>query len=317
MALDNAQFIAELSITDPPGSDPLSQGDDQIRTIKRATQQSFPNIDKAVTLTADQMNLAAIKNEENEFTAKQIILQQTIQLDDVLDNDVLSYLYFTAGVPDWGLANDNNTVLSESKFRMRRWIAGVAQADAYQIDQVTGVMDFDQVPTVQGAPLWIAGEIRMFVAAATPGTNWFIADGTNGTVDLDDRVLVGEGISSPGTLLAPNLVGTAAAGTTGSTAISSAQMPSHRHRIRSGGASGITDVALGNVSTQTVVGGNRGNTSSAFFDTNSGGQQFIENTGSGSGHTHTKAAAAVTENGADRNTVRPLSAVVQYHQYVP
>ena len=85
MALDNANFIAELSITDPPGTDPLSQGDDQIRTIKRATQQSFPNIDAAVTLTAAQMNLAAIKNETNVFTVQQTIQDQNLILDAVAD----------------------------------------------------------------------------------------------------------------------------------------------------------------------------------------------------------------------------------------
>ena len=68
MPLDNAQFISELSITDPPGTDPLNQGDDQIRTVKRATQQSFPNIDAPVTLTAAQLEQAAIKNEANTFT---------------------------------------------------------------------------------------------------------------------------------------------------------------------------------------------------------------------------------------------------------
>ncbi len=73
MALDAANFIAELSITDPPGADPLSQGDDQIRTIKRATFQTFPLMAAAVNLTDVQLNLAAIKNEANVFTARQTI----------------------------------------------------------------------------------------------------------------------------------------------------------------------------------------------------------------------------------------------------
>jgi len=72
MALDNADFISELSITDPPGTDPLNQGDDQIRTVKRATQQSFPNIDAPVPQTAAQMGQMAIKNEINTFTQENI-----------------------------------------------------------------------------------------------------------------------------------------------------------------------------------------------------------------------------------------------------
>ena len=48
MALDNANYIDELSITDPAATDLVSQGDDQIRTVKRAVKQSFPSVDIAV-----------------------------------------------------------------------------------------------------------------------------------------------------------------------------------------------------------------------------------------------------------------------------
>ena len=74
MALDNAQFISELSITDPPGTDPLSEGDDQIRTAKRAVFQSFPFVDKQVDLTADQLNDVALKSVTNTFTSSQLFI---------------------------------------------------------------------------------------------------------------------------------------------------------------------------------------------------------------------------------------------------
>ena len=48
MALDPANYIDELSITDPTSSDDVSEGDDQIRTVKRAVKQSFPSVDIAV-----------------------------------------------------------------------------------------------------------------------------------------------------------------------------------------------------------------------------------------------------------------------------
>jgi len=48
MALDPANYIDELSITDPTAGDLVSQGDDQIRTVKRAVKQSFPSVDIAV-----------------------------------------------------------------------------------------------------------------------------------------------------------------------------------------------------------------------------------------------------------------------------
>ena len=59
MATDDAQFISELIISgpgSPQGTEDISEGDDQIRTCKRATQQSFPNVDAAVTATAAEMN---------------------------------------------------------------------------------------------------------------------------------------------------------------------------------------------------------------------------------------------------------------------
>ena len=73
MPLDNAQFISELSITDPPGTDSLSEGDDQIRTTKRATFQSFPNVDAQVTLTAAELNDVALKSVANVFPLAQIM----------------------------------------------------------------------------------------------------------------------------------------------------------------------------------------------------------------------------------------------------
>ena len=42
MALDPAEFIADLDPAQPPGDDPASQADDHIRSIKKAITQSWP-----------------------------------------------------------------------------------------------------------------------------------------------------------------------------------------------------------------------------------------------------------------------------------
>ena len=70
MSLDPANFISELSVADPPGTDPVSQGDDQIRTTKRATFNSFPNIDAAVGFTASEMNDLGQKAVAENLTAR-------------------------------------------------------------------------------------------------------------------------------------------------------------------------------------------------------------------------------------------------------
>jgi hypothetical protein len=56
MPLEDAQYIDQLNPLWPLGTDGLNQSDDQHRVIKQAVQQSFPNIDKEVTATADDLN---------------------------------------------------------------------------------------------------------------------------------------------------------------------------------------------------------------------------------------------------------------------
>jgi len=316
MALDNANFIAELSITDPPGTDPLSQGDDQIRTIKRATFQSFPLIAAAVNITDAQMNEMAIKNETNLFTVDQQFNRNVIVDDLTGTTEINCPIWRKAGVTRWQFQMTG----TDGDLRLRRFDGiGAFLDDPWRIALATGIVDFLNVPTVQGAPLWIAGELRMFVNTQTPGTNWFKADGTNGTLNCSDRWLQASGTDPVGTTRNPNLVGTAAAGTTGSTAITTAQMPSHNHNLRGivGGGGGITDVAVGFVSNETIVGANRGAIGASYVDLNSNGNEYVQSTGSGSGHTHTSPAQAVTENGTGFSVVQPLTRVVDMFQYVP
>ena len=97
MPLDAADFIAELDINSPAGTDPLNQGDDQIRTSKRTQLNSFPLVDAAVNISAAQMNQMAIKNEENTFTQRQTFNAQ-IQSADGL-----------AAAPGYSFSNDDAT----------------------------------------------------------------------------------------------------------------------------------------------------------------------------------------------------------------
>ena len=97
MALDNAEFISELSVLDPPGTDPLNQGDDHIRTTKKAVQQSFPNVGSAVPQTGVQMAQMAIKNEANTFTQVNTFLGSLRAADQ------------TASTPSYSFTSDTTT----------------------------------------------------------------------------------------------------------------------------------------------------------------------------------------------------------------
>ena len=48
MALESATYIDGLVITNPTGSDSISQGDDHIRLIKKVLKNTFPNATSAV-----------------------------------------------------------------------------------------------------------------------------------------------------------------------------------------------------------------------------------------------------------------------------
>jgi len=319
MALDNAQFIAELSITDPPGTDPLSQGDDQIRTIKRATFQSFPNIDKAVTLTADQMNLAAIKNEQNFFTGNlNSFLDRALRLvpsDADADTDIL--FQNDVSTQRWSLGREATNVSGDLQL-IRYDVTAQVIDKPFKVDLGTGVIDFAHVPTIAGAPIWTAGEVKMLVAGASaPGTNWFSANGLNGTTDLRNRGFFMSDSFGPGTR-APFIDLTAQTDVTGSTAITEAQMPTHRHTLRD---RGVTGSGIADGSSLTVCEGISGTRATSgitpFIDAGTAGN-FVQDVGGGSGHTHTIPAIDVDlTNNTDAFQIMPYSYHFQVFQYVP
>ena len=116
MALDGANFISELSITDPPGTDPLSEGDDQIRTSKRTQFNSFEFVDKAVLKTADQLNDGAQRSEVNVFSAANTFSLQTVFSAGTLNSDG------TAALPSYSFSNN----VDMGMFRVSADVLGLA-----------------------------------------------------------------------------------------------------------------------------------------------------------------------------------------------
>jgi len=57
MSVEDANFISQLNPNWPLGTDFLYEGDDHDRVTKKAVQQSFPNINAAVTTTPAELNL--------------------------------------------------------------------------------------------------------------------------------------------------------------------------------------------------------------------------------------------------------------------
>jgi len=61
MTVENANYINELNPLWPTDDDYGYEGDNHIRVTKKATYQSFPNIDAAVNTTPDELNQFAGK----------------------------------------------------------------------------------------------------------------------------------------------------------------------------------------------------------------------------------------------------------------
>lgn len=74
MALESGDYIADLDVANPvTATDPVTQGADHLRLLKRALRNSFPAFvgtqaaPKTVTLSEDQINDAALKSDSNTF----------------------------------------------------------------------------------------------------------------------------------------------------------------------------------------------------------------------------------------------------------
>jgi hypothetical protein len=56
MPIETADYISQLVPSQPQGGESISEGDDHLRTIKRAVQKSFPKIDSEVSCTPAELN---------------------------------------------------------------------------------------------------------------------------------------------------------------------------------------------------------------------------------------------------------------------
>lgn len=114
-----------------------------------------------------------------------------------------------------------------------------------------------------------------------PPSGWAVCDGNNGTPDLRDRFIVGSGgkygVKSTGGSETHSHSGS---GTTGSTALTVAQIPSHAHSFTASiNSNGIGDITGGSYQVGRVPAA--GNTGSA---------------GGGQGHSHSLSAMNVSES---------------------
>ena len=192
MALENANYIAEMDDNNPPGTDPKSQGDDHLRLTKRCVQNSFGAFvgttaaPKSVTLTEDELNDAALKSVSNEFPLQQVMRGGVwMQRGAVLRSNANS-----PGTPGdasdvdvIGLANGGGVVIGDllnpplsmsahfgGRFFVEAMDTGLAPGlDSYSTIFVTPELGAAEIGTRDGRPRRLAG-------FRNPGRNFQQAD---------------------------------------------------------------------------------------------------------------------------------------------
>ena len=192
MALDNAQFISELSISDPPGTDPLSEGDDQIRTAKRAVFQSFEFVDKAVTKTADEFNDMAQRSGGNVFTGNQQFNTQarfsdgTELLPSIAFTQDLDMGLYRIGAAQLGIATAGverlRITASQARFNPPLLASdGIVTAPAYSFTSETNMGIFRNQAGVLGFGVADTEVFRMALSNVRTGPSTVIRSGTDGS----------------------------------------------------------------------------------------------------------------------------------------
>jgi len=74
MAVENVNHIGDLDPTNPSGASPKSEGDDNIRAVKKAVKLTFPAVQGPVT--ASHIELSLLKGKTNVATKEDIAAAQ-------------------------------------------------------------------------------------------------------------------------------------------------------------------------------------------------------------------------------------------------
>ena len=84
MGVETATYISQLSATNPLGTDPISEGDNQIRLVKDVLQKQFTTLGAAaVTTTAGELNVLDAVTAGTAAASKAVVLDANAAVDAV------------------------------------------------------------------------------------------------------------------------------------------------------------------------------------------------------------------------------------------
>ncbi|MBJ9134431.1 phage baseplate protein [Citrobacter farmeri] len=83
-SVDNGNYIADMVLTIPDGTDFVSTIDDSVREVKKEIKQSFPNINKQTIISSDELNNIQAKwvYTTNQWSAKNCSIVDVTSVDN-------------------------------------------------------------------------------------------------------------------------------------------------------------------------------------------------------------------------------------------
>jgi len=111
MGVETATFISQLSATNPLATDPISEGDDQIRLVKEVLQAQFTSLTAAaVTASAAELNLIdGYTGTTAELNTLDVTTQGTSEVSKVLTADASGDVTIADGAYDFDVASHDGT----------------------------------------------------------------------------------------------------------------------------------------------------------------------------------------------------------------
>ena len=111
MPVETATFISQLSATNPLATDPISEGDDQIRLVKEVLQAQFTTLGAAaVTTTAAELNiLDTVTATATELNYLDITTLGTSEASKVVTADANGDVTIADGAYDFDVASHDGT----------------------------------------------------------------------------------------------------------------------------------------------------------------------------------------------------------------
>lgn len=193
MPVESATFIGQLDDSYPLQDDDVSQGDDHLRLLKATIQNTFPNFNKALTASVDELNFvngvtAPIQVQMDGANTKFVQTDNGNQaiLGELEVNHGVRVLANTVDPTDAYVINYQGIDRAGLVFDEANGIVSIIQRDAAGGDETILSLNNGAI-TVNGGPALLAQN-------ASAGASGSFLDGGGNTVTVVDGLITDLGV---------------------------------------------------------------------------------------------------------------------------